>query len=58
MPIGEGLDWRRRKGRFQNCEEDTEDRPQVKPGLQPRIELQTHNKTGVNDRGAPTYMDS
>jgi hypothetical protein len=54
----EALEWKRRRGRFKDCDEDTEERPQIMPGLQPKPELQTHTRTGEDDRGAPTYMDS
>jgi len=31
----EDRDWRERRGRFANCDPDTPDRPQVKPGPRP-----------------------
>ena len=40
----EEREWRRRRGRFVNCDEDTPDQRQVLPGVQPSVSLQTHGK--------------
>jgi hypothetical protein len=60
MPIFEDREWRHRRGRFKDCEPDTEDRPQIRPGLQPSITLQTHNRIagGEYHDGTTANMDA
>jgi hypothetical protein len=55
----EDKEWRHRRGRFKDCEPDTEERPQIRPGLQPSVTLQTHTKVGEEFHdGATEDMDS
>lgn len=52
-------EWRDRLGRFEGCEKDTEDRPQIKPGDDIAVSLQTHSRErGEYHDGTTKGMDS
>ena len=61
MAFGEDRDWRKRQGRFRNCERDEPDRMQIKPTKRPddvMRETHAHDPGGGYRDGLATDMDT